>query len=162
MNKQFYRDQISAYLEGNLNEVQKSEFENYKNSNQSFSQEVDSINNLMIDLNNLESTKTQQNFISNLNNRIDSIDSSLWSRVFNVDFFTSNYLSIARVAAAFLIVISSSYILINQSFNMNLNFNNYTNKQNNDIDIPSITDNELTTDSTSINTDIRLVGRQDN
>ena len=43
MNKQSYKDKISLYLEGELNENELSDFENYIKENPSFSKEVELI-----------------------------------------------------------------------------------------------------------------------
>ena len=67
MNKQSYKDKISLYLEGELNENELSDFENYIKENPSFSKEVELIRDLMNNLNNLDTTNTSSSFINNLN-----------------------------------------------------------------------------------------------
>ena len=157
MNKQSYKDKISLYLEGELNENELSDFENYIKENPSFSKEVELIRALMNNLNNLDTTNTSSSFINNLNKRIDNIESSSASKPFKFNLFDSNYLQLTGIAAALLIVISSSYILINQT--PNIDINTLSNNDNTTLDSSSdFADQEFIDDSTATNTDIRLVG----
>ena len=159
MNKQSYRDKISLYLEGELNENELDDFKNYIKDNPSFSREVESIKSLMNSLNNLDSTTTSSSFINTLNKRIDDIGTPKISKLFKFNFLDSNYLQVTGIAAALLIIISSSYILINQNPDINIDINTLSNENNINMEnISNLANEDSNNDSTDTSTNIRLVG----
>ena len=88
---------ISSYIEGNLNNEDKKNFENYLNKNPEFSKKVEIIKNMIDGLSNQETVVPSENFISNLHSKIpelsennkiidDRINSNYW---FNTNFKTT-------------------------------------------------------------------------
>ena len=162
MEEKVFRDQISSYIEGELNDIEYINFSNFMNNNPSFSNEVDKIRNLMLQLNSLDSTETKNDFMANLNQRIDMIESSYFDRILKFNPYNSKLFQKLSLVAAILVVVSSSYILLNQDINMNVN--GITEQQDNFIDDYDVAQQESISDSdtTDINDSrIRLVGGND-
>ena len=162
MEENFFRDQISSYLEDELNESELSKFVDYLNSNPAFANEVKKVKGLISNLNSIESTSTKDDFIDNLNDKIGVIESSIWTRVFKFKTTNSYVLPTLSLAAAILVVISSSYILVNQGLNMNMNLNQLANQQDDYLDDYEVAQEESNNDTTNSNfSKIRLVGGKD-
>ena len=160
MKEQVFRDQISSYLENDLKGSELLAFTEYLKNNPSFANEVEKVRNLILNLNSLNSTKTKNDFMYNLNSRIDMMESTSWARVLKFRLYDSKTFQKLSLAAAILVVISSSYILVNQ--NLNIDSNILAKQQDAYIEDYDIAQEESSIDTTNSNTSkIRLVGTKD-
>ena len=130
----------------------------YMDKNPSFYKDVTSIKNMMKDLQYIEKTETSENFINNLYQTIDKQENSLWQKIYKFDFFTSSYFPATGLAAAILIIISSSYIAFNQNSNKHLNIDSYSSEQESLNNHSDLTDKDSIKDSSKTEIEIRLVG----
>ena len=63
---------ISSYIEGDISEQDKQIIEHNIKNNKEFALKVDSIKNIMTSLNNIQSISTSEEFLSKLDNKINS------------------------------------------------------------------------------------------
>ena len=91
MNKDM-QSMISSYIDNDLNKEDKVLFENYMNENIDFEKEVNSIKNIINQLNNRPNLSPSENFINNLQVKISELskDNSLEDH-FNIDNQKSSY-----------------------------------------------------------------------
>ena len=113
MNSYEFEEKISSYIEGDLKYSEVKEFELLMNSNSELKEKVESVRNMINDLNNLEEVKTSNNFINNLHNRIDSQKPTFFQRIKEFRFYGLDYVSTMGIATAIIIITSTTLLLLN-------------------------------------------------
>ena len=71
MNRYNFEDYISSYLDNELSKSEKKEFEDIINSSSDCKMKFEETKRIILDIQKLPKLKTSENFIKNLNKRID-------------------------------------------------------------------------------------------
>ena len=145
MNCEYY-EKITDYLDNNLSNLEKVQFEKYLDKDKEFKNIVDDLKFQSKLIQELPKAKTSSNFIINLNNRIDEHETKnkyLWSNIFK---FKLDYipllgaLSILSIISFSLFKISnyspSSYALDNNKFEGTVAINDLDSLENEYDDSP--------------------------
>tara|TARA_B100000029_G_C16880514_1_gene706551 strand:- start:17 stop:493 length:477 start_codon:yes stop_codon:yes gene_type:complete len=129
---------ISSYLEGGLSNKEKINFENYMDKNPKFLEKVNIMKNMISELNNQEMVMPSENFINNLNDKINNINPIITFNKANSIWFSNDFKT--TLSFSFVIIIVSMFF-INRLF---------------------ISQNSVTiTDSNNLNTNTSLLSEQD-
>ena len=113
-----YNEKIVDYLENNLNEEEKVEFEAYLNSNKEFRNIVDDISYQTNLIKKLPKVKASSNFILSLNERIDAYESknnNFWSKIFSNNRSKIYYIPLFGTLSLLVIVSFSLFKFSNSS-----------------------------------------------
>jgi len=113
-----YNEKIVDYLENNLNEEEKVEFEAYLNSNKEFRNIVDDISYQTKLIKKLPKVKASSNFIVNLNERIDAYESknnNFWTKIFSNNKSKIDYIPLFGTLSLLVIVSFSLFKFSNSS-----------------------------------------------
>ena len=114
-----YNEKIVDYLENNLNEEEKVEFEAYLNSNKEFRNIVDDISYQTKLIKKLPRVKASSNFIVNLNEKIDAYESrnnNFWTKIFSNNKSKIDYIPLFGTLSLLVIVSFSLFKFANSSF----------------------------------------------
>ena len=142
------KDKILAYIENELNEVDRADFEMKLKDNNDLNNEYLELKSLLSSLNNLPEKKASQNFMVSLNEKIDNYENSKsmsWLAQFDNIFarFDTRRISFASfiVATIFMLSyyintnsVSSNTILSNSSEYENMNNNQVADLDSLDFD----------------------------
>ena len=126
-----YNEKIVDYLENNLNEEEKVEFEAYLNSNKEFRNIVDDISYQTKLIKKLPKVKASSNFIVNLNEKIDAYESNnnnFWTKIFINNKSKIDYIPLFGILSLLVIVSFSLFKFSNSSIsNFTLDNNKFEN-----------------------------------
>ena len=112
MNRYNFEDYISSYLDNELSKSEKKEFEDIINSNSDCKMKFKETKRIILDIQKLPKLKTSENFIKNLNKRIDdefNQEPKLIERFKGMFVFKPNLGFAMSIGFLFLV----SYVLIN-------------------------------------------------
>ena len=98
-------DKILSYIENELNESDKKQFETALENDSELNKEYNEINNLIRSLNNLPKVDSSNNFIVSLNKKIDKYENSKNSFVFLKKIFSTNAMPKLSMAALGIVLI---------------------------------------------------------
>ena len=132
-----YESQINDYLDNKLKDTDKINFENYLSENLEFRKVVDEIKNNDLLLKKLPELETESSFILNLNHKIDLYEKNKFSfNKLNVINQLFNKESRNQLLGAFSVIIILTFTLYKMSdLNLLSNFNNFSDKDNNELPI---------------------------
>tara|TARA_B100001750_G_scaffold90340_1_gene71416 strand:- start:538 stop:1020 length:483 start_codon:yes stop_codon:yes gene_type:complete len=132
-----YESQINDYLDNKLKDTDKINFENYLSENLEFRKVVDEIKNNDLLLKKLPELETDSSFILNLNHKIDLYEKNKFSfNKLNVINQLFNKESRNQLLGAFSVIIILTFTLYKMSdLNLLSNFNNFSDKDNNELPI---------------------------
>ena len=132
-----YESQINDYLDNKLEDTDKINFENYLSENLEFRKVVDEIKNNDLLLKKLPELETDSSFILNLNHKIDLYEKNKFSfNKLNVINQLFNKESRNQLLGAFSVIIILTFTLYKMSdLNLLSNFNNFSDKDNNELPI---------------------------
>ena len=133
-----YKDKIISYIENELNNLEKAEFEIELQKNSELKEEYLEIKGLLNSLSSLPKLETSSDFMVSLNNRIDAYEikknrgmNRFFSNIFSGKFNTilglngNNYLkSISTVAMSLIFMFSLIYFLDFSSYDSSLTLSN--------------------------------------
>ena len=132
-----YESQINDYLDNKLKNTDKINFENYLSENLEFRKVVDEIKNNDLLLKKLPELETDSSFILNLNHKIDLYEKNKFSfNKLNIINQLFNKESRNQLLGAFSVIIILTFTLYKMSdLNLLSNFNNFSDKDNNELPI---------------------------
>ena len=85
-----FESNLSAYLEGDLKQRLRKEFNEHKINCVECNKMLNDITELVSNMSNIEPCHTSSNFINNLNKKIvelDNVGPTVWERIFTTHFF---------------------------------------------------------------------------
>ena len=132
-----YESQINDYLDNKLKDTDKINFENYLSENLEFRKVVNEIKKNDLLLKKLPKLETDSSFILNLNHKIDLYEKNKFSfNKLNVINQLFNKESRNQLLGAFSVIIILTFTLYKMSdLNLLSNFNNFSDKDNNELPI---------------------------
>ena len=110
-----FEEHISAYIDGELSDQDKKEFEELIESNSEYRQKYEEINSLVVNLKTIPKLKTSEDFTSVLNRRIDSLNQPKISisRIFEKYFVPSSTNPVLGFSMSFAAILVISYLYLN-------------------------------------------------
>ena len=117
MNCEYY-EKITDYLDDNLSNLEKAQFEEYLCNDREFKDIVDDLKFQSKLIKELPEAKTSSNFIINLNNRIDKYETKnkyLWLNIFKSNKPKLDYIPLLGVLSIFVIISFSLFKVSNYS-----------------------------------------------
>ena len=132
-----YESQINDYLDNKLKDTDKINFENYLSENLEFRKVVNEIKKNDLLLKKLPKLETDSSFILNLNHKIDLYEKNKFSfNKLNIINQLFNKESRNQLLGAFSVIIILTFTLYKMSdLNLLSNFNNFSDKDNNELPI---------------------------
>jgi len=115
-----YKDKIVSYIDNELNDLDRKNFEYELQNNSELNEEYLEIKNLLNSLSKLPEVKSSSNFIVSLNNKIDAYESKKENglQTFLNNILGNNYLPrISVVAMSLIFVFSLMYFSNLESYN---------------------------------------------
>tara|TARA_B100001250_G_scaffold401360_1_gene413161 strand:- start:2019 stop:2546 length:528 start_codon:yes stop_codon:yes gene_type:complete len=173
MNCYEFEQNISAFIEDEIKKEQREKFIDHKAKCLACSQKKDEVSKIINSLISLNAVKTSMEFESVLKSKISAIQNrkhGLWYKFINFKPFGFQPIPAMGLSIALIMILGSSYLLINQDEVPEINFNNFISNKNTPEYTPSfsapITKNpEIADKDTLINlkrnkakNSIRLVG----
>jgi len=122
-----YKDKIISYIENELNDLDRLEFESELQRNSQLKEEYLEIKGLLNSLSNLPKLEASSDFIVSLNNKIDAheLKKERGLNGFISNIFTGNYLPrISVVAMSLVFMLSLIYFWDSNSYNSSLILSN--------------------------------------
>ena len=123
MNRYNFEEHITAYIDGELSEQDKNEFKKLIESDSDCKTKYEEIKNLVKNLKSIPKLKTNDDFMMNLNNKIDSYDReniSIFSKIKEY-IFIANGRSALGFAMSFGIIFVVSYLYLNNNNSISAN-----------------------------------------
>ena len=132
-----YESQINDYLDNKLKDTDKINFETYLSENLEFRKVVNEIKKNDLLLKKLPKLETDSSFILNLNHKIDLYEKNKFSfNKLNIINQLFNKESRNQLLGAFSVIIILTFTLYKMSdLNLLSNFNNFSDKDNNELPI---------------------------
>jgi hypothetical protein len=173
MNCYEFEQNISAFIEDEIKREQKEKIINHKGECLECATKIDKVSKMINSLHSLDTVQTSSVFESVLKDKISNIENKkdgLWYNLFNLKPFGLEPIPAMGLSLAFLMILGSSYILINQDKVPDIKLNNIiSNKtifQNSPSisepvqELPEIADQDTLINSkkNKVNNSIRLVG----
>ena len=125
MNCDNYKDKIILYIENELSEIERIDFEKQLKINSDLSQSFNELKNTMNSLKKLPKIEASSDFIIKLNNKIDKYESnklsSLYKRIFSVK---NNVLKLSYATLAIALIFSLGYFINDFNIKSNLILSN--------------------------------------
>ena len=167
--------QVSSYIEGELKGIDRKQFINHQNNCSKCDQKLVDISIMLKNMPSLNSIKTSDSFIKNLNNRIYSIDnkqSTFWENIRNFNLFTYQPIPLFGSLLALIMIGTSIFLFYDQDFIPNVNLDKISlnskkqefDKYEPSVQIPQLnrgniadTDSMMKIDKKNYNNKIRLV-----
>ena len=117
MNCYDFELNISAYIEGELKQVVREDFNQHRDICKNCKEKLEDISILMENLPNLVQVTTSNHFDNNLREKIHEFDnrgSSLWKRLLELKPLGFEPVPALGFASAIIIIIGASFLLLNQ------------------------------------------------
>ena len=178
MNCYDFELNISAYIEGELKQAVRENFNQHKDTCSNCEEKLGDISKLMKNLPNLMRVMTSRKFDQKLKGKIREIDNrrpSIWQRLLEMKPFGFEPVPALGFALALVMIIGASYLLLNQDALPDVNFEKLsTQSQQNTApnfkpsviapkhNIPSMADSDSSgkSDAKHLDKRIQLVGRK--
>ena len=116
MNCYEFEQNISAFIEDEIKREQKEKIINHKGECLECATKIDKVSKMINSLHSLDTVQTSSVFESVLKDKISNIENKkdgLWYNLFNLKPFGLEPIPAMGLSLAFLMILGSSYILIN-------------------------------------------------
>ena len=112
MNCYEFENHISEYIDGELKMGLRKDFMAHKSDCILCKEKLDDISSMLTEMPNMVKMKTSRDFFNKLNAKIDSYENSSTLKV--NQFFGFDYISAMGLAAAMVLVVGASYLLVTE------------------------------------------------